>query len=315
MLEALAEQTVPINEFEVVVVSDGSTDGTDDHLAAGRAPLPVVHLSQANQGPAAARNNGIEAAGGDLVLFIDDDVVADRGCVAAHLRRHDEAEEPTVVIGPLLTPLDTDLEPWVAWEQDKLYAQYRAMARGDWGATARQFYTGNASLPRDLLQSAGGFDPSFRRAEDVELAYRLASRGVSFVFDLEARAFHHARRSYDSWLSIADAYGRNDVAMWDRGVEWLVPTLLEEYSNRNVLTRLYTAIGLRAPTLGRLGEQFAPSVAQRLTDARLDRPAHQVLSLVYGLAYARGLSEELDKLGERSAARVPHRMGRRRPDH
>ena len=58
-----------------------------------------------------------------------------------------------------------------------LAKQYEAMDRGVYGATARQFYTGNASVARRHVIAAGGFDTSFRRAEDVELAYRLADRG------------------------------------------------------------------------------------------------------------------------------------------
>ncbi len=59
-----------------------------------------------------------------------------------------------------------------------LAKQYTAMLRGDWEATARQFYTGNASLRREPLLAVGGFDTAFRRAEDVEMAYRLDDRGI-----------------------------------------------------------------------------------------------------------------------------------------
>src|SRR6185369_12818569 len=76
VLSALAEQTVSASEFEVVVVSDGSTDGTDDYLAKGDTPVPVRHARQDNAGPAAARNHGVRLARGRLILFVDDDVVA-----------------------------------------------------------------------------------------------------------------------------------------------------------------------------------------------------------------------------------------------
>src|SRR5687768_13143566 len=61
--------------FETVVVSDGSDDGTDEYLASGLVPLPVVACRQPNSGPASARNRGFETASGELILFLDDDVV------------------------------------------------------------------------------------------------------------------------------------------------------------------------------------------------------------------------------------------------
>ena len=298
-LDALAAQTVPADEIEVVVVSDGSTDETDDHLRAGRTPRPVVFVGQANRGAAAARNAGVDAASGELVVFIDDDVVAAPDCIAAHLAAHERSPGRRVVIGPLLTPTDAPLEPWVQWEQAMLYKQYDAMARGDWAPTARQFYTGNASLPRRMLVDIGGFDESFRRAEDVELAYRLNDEGVTFEFEFEARAFHHARRSYESWLSIASSYGRSDVVFWrDHGQRWLVPTIRREYEDRHRLTRAYTRLGLAVPALSRLGARLAPRSSLAAQRLHLDMLSRQILSAVYNHAYFDGLVTELGGLDE-----------------
>src|SRR6185436_8232798 len=74
-LEGLAAQTDLPVAVEVIVVSDGSTDGTDEWLRSGATPLPVVACYQPNSGPAAARNHGIATAEGRLVVFLDDDVV------------------------------------------------------------------------------------------------------------------------------------------------------------------------------------------------------------------------------------------------
>src|SRR5688572_32983298 len=87
-LSALARQADPGAPFEVIVVSDGSTDGTDEYLSSGRPPVPVVAASQANAGPATARNHGIAKASGPLILFVDDDTEPDRHLLAAHLARH-----------------------------------------------------------------------------------------------------------------------------------------------------------------------------------------------------------------------------------
>ncbi len=297
VLLGFGAQDTPASDIEIIVVSDGSTDGTDEQLLAGRAPVPVNVIQQANQGPAVARNAGVAAATGDLILFIDDDVVAEPECVAVHLRAHEQTDGETVVIGPLLTPETWELEPWVQWEQNMLYKQYDAMARGDWEPTARQFYTGNASLARDRFLESGGFDASFRRGEDVELAYRLNDTGMAFAFDPAARAFHHARRSYESWLSNASSYGRNDAMLWrDSGQAWLIPTIRAEYYERNPFTRIYTRLGLGVPVVGDLVSRLGPRVAKAVAGFVPGRIGQQSLSAVYNLAYYRGVVDELGGL-------------------
>lgn len=308
VLDGLSRQTLPADRWEIIVVSDGSTDGTDARIGDRVGDVRLELVSQANQGPAVARNNGVAAASGELILFLDDDVIPEPEWASVHLDTH-RANPDTVVIGPLLTPADVRLQPWVQWEQRMLEKQYAAMARGDWGPTARQFYTGNASLPRHRFVDAGGFDPSFLRGEDVELAYRLRDRGMAFTFEPAARAFHHAARSFESWLSIARAYGRNEVLLVrDRQQTWTVPTARAEFEQRNPLTRFYTRLGLRHPSIERTSSLAAPlsEAAERIG---LGSAGQALLSAVYNLAYYRGLSQELGGAAEFLAVEPASRPG------
>ena len=211
VIAAFERQAYPSDAYEVIVISDGSTDGTDAYLETLQSTMRLRWLTQANQGPAAARNAGVRTAVGEFIVFVDDDVVPEPQLLEEHARSHHEAGRDVVVLGPLLTPEGFEMAPWVRWEQEMLMKQYRAMLRGDWDATARQFYTGNASLRRSHILDAGGFDEGFRRAEDVELAYRLATNGLEFVFNIKAAGMHFADRSYRAWLDAAYSYGRNDV--------------------------------------------------------------------------------------------------------
>jgi glycosyltransferase involved in cell wall biosynthesis len=235
---ALEQQAYPSDAYEVIVISDGSTDGTNAYLEALRSTIRVRWFSQANRGPAAARNAGIEKASGEFIVFIDDDLVPEPQLLGEHARSHREASRDVVVLGPLLTPEGFQMLPWIRWEQEMLMKQYKAMLRGDWAATARQFYTGNASLRRSHILAAGGFDEGFRRAEDVELAYRLANKGLDFVFNMQAAGMHFAQRSFRAWLDAAYTYGRNDVIFArDRNQKWLLSAIRQEFRDRHFLIR------------------------------------------------------------------------------
>jgi glycosyltransferase involved in cell wall biosynthesis len=294
VLEGLGHQTASSSSFEVIVVSDGSVDGTDDYLRSHRPPVPVVVVSQTNQGPAAARNAGIAAARGELALFIDDDVVPGPTLIQVHLDSHRREGPDVVVMGPMLSPPDARLSPWVAWEQAGLYKQYAAMVAGEWEPTARQFFTGNASLRRSHLCRAGGFDPRFTRAEDVELAYRLAGQGLRFVFNPDAEAYHYAERSYGSWLDIAYSYGLNDVAFATEGNQtWLLPTVRREFEEQHRLVQALVRSCLSRRALATTAVMTLGAVGVLAGGRRSTTASRAALSGAYALRYYQGVDDAL----------------------
>jgi glycosyltransferase involved in cell wall biosynthesis len=295
VLAALEQQTCPLEQFEVVVVSDGSSDGTNDYLKYLQTPLNLRHLFQENQGVAAARNNAVAAAQGRMLVFIDDDVVPVPTLIEQHLASHREAgNENVIVLGPLLTPSDFDMAPWVRWEQKMLEKQYDNLVAGRWQATARQFYTGNTSLLRRHVLEAGGFDPTFRRAEDVELAYRLQDAGLRFVFNIHAVGHHYAQRSFESWLKIPYDYGRNDVIMTRRkGQAWLLPTVFTEYRGRNLLIRVLTQACLGYPRLQRSAFAFLKQVALLGDALHIEALPRFAYSGIFNVHYYQGVADEL----------------------
>jgi len=236
VLDGLAGQSVELDRFEVVVVDDGSSDHTAEWLRSKHFGFSLRLIEQANQGPAAARNAGVAAAQGELVLFLDDDVVPGPHLVSEHLKMH-AAEADIVVIGPMAS-LPSYSQPWVAWEQAKLEAQYQAMIRGDYAPTFRQFWTGNASLAKSQFEAAGGFDRSFPRGEDVELGQRLSARGVGFRFNPAASGVHHAERSLESWSAAHRSYGKLEVEIFRRfGEDSLTEFLADNYRRLHPMNR------------------------------------------------------------------------------
>jgi glycosyltransferase involved in cell wall biosynthesis len=286
VLEGLARQRWPAGAMEVIVVSDGADDGSAELVRSFRAPFPTRLLEQANRGPAAARNLGVENARGVFVLFLDDDVVPSPDLVAEHGRAHGAASN-RVVIGTMLEP-PGQLLPWVRWEARTLADQYQAMLAGSWAPTPWQFYTGNASVRLEHLLRSGGFDPSYRRAEDVELGFRLERLGLEFVFAPEATGTHLAERPYASWLASAYQYGRSDV-LFGKGEE----RSAGEFRHRHPLTRRLVLWGLRHPAAAR-GLARPAEIAIRLSDRLgIPRLSHQLCSAIFNLHYWLGVSDQL----------------------
>jgi glycosyltransferase involved in cell wall biosynthesis len=293
VLSALAVQTISA-PFEVVVVSDGSTDGTDEYLASDTPPIDVVVVSQTNAGPAVARNRGIEMANGELIVFIDDDLVPSPWMLAEHLAAHESFGDDIVVIGPMLDPVDHQFSPWTSWEQRMLRKQYDAMERGDYSATARQFYTGNASVRREHLLTAGCFDPRFRRMEDLELAYRLDDIGLRWEFVPAASGWHYAERSYEAWRRIGNDYGRNDVIFGrDHGHTHILETVASEFHHRNAGLRLALRFLLRLPTMADRVQRTVERIVCSRWASGSGWLTGALLSVAYNEAYYRGVADEL----------------------
>lgn len=292
LLDALAGQTYPVTDFEVVVVDDGSTDGTNQMLDQLEPPYALHRLWQANCGPALARNRGVAAARGELIIFLDDDVEPLPELVAEHVAAHGDASD-LVVIGPMSPPSEWPRPVWVRWEEEMLLAQYRAMLVGEYPCTARQFYTGNASLPRARFLDAGGFDGTFRRAEDVELAYRLRDRGARFLFSPRADVKHFASRSFAAWCRTPYQYGRYDVAMGrDKGHEAFA-CAIHEFHGRHPLNRLLARLCVGRQPMVSGAVAVLRAVALAAPRLGVPRAARFALSAIFNLLYWQAVSDEL----------------------
>jgi GT2 family glycosyltransferase len=174
-LDALGRQTYPVDRYQIVVVDDHSSDGTSAMIARRqerRCQGPaVIYLRQiaGRSGPSAANNLGLRAADSELVLFVNDDVIAGRELIAEHVRIH-RSRPGGIVLGRIrhaASPDELDRRP-------RGFQEY-----SDWPGSAF-FVTWNCSVKRQIVINAGGFDEEFVLPgwEDIELGYRLRRMGV-----------------------------------------------------------------------------------------------------------------------------------------
>jgi GT2 family glycosyltransferase len=290
LLLALERQTV--SEFEVVVVDDGSTDDTPELLSTFQPIYQLTVIRQPNSGPAAARNAGVERARAELILFLDDDVVPIPELIDLHLQAQ-HAEPNVVAIGPMAPPSDFRRPAWIRWEEEMLEVQYQAMLSGEYPCTPRQFYTANASLSRSRFLEVGGFDRTFKRAEDVEMAYRMRDRGATFTFLSTAVVYHYAERTFAAWSRTPYQYGRYDVIMHREKGHEALPCAAHEFHRRHVLTRWLARSCVGHGALVRLavvGLRGTAAAAERLAARGVARLA---LSGIFNLLYWQGVSDEL----------------------
>lgn len=204
-LLALSEQCAN-NDVSVILVNDGSTDGTKealDHLDYNW--LSIIH--QSNMGRSMARNNGIKHVFSKYVLFLDDDMVVTSNFVKEHLAAQQKQEG--IYIGEIYNIPPERIESFVKKQEEGTHSQeLKDLERVDVLVNlGRYFYqcnelqsqvswvcmvASNVSFPLELFKQVNGFDKHFKGwgVEDHELAFRFHQVGAMFYFLSNARAFH-----------------------------------------------------------------------------------------------------------------------------
>jgi GT2 family glycosyltransferase len=213
VLEACFEQTAGREAYEVVLVNDGSSDGTPAVIerARARATCKFSVINQANAGLARGRNAGIAASSGERIIFIDDDVLPTPAFVAEHLATHAEHPDDVVRGAVINTQSFDDLPP-------PIYSIRHY--------SGNFFWTSNVSVPLATIRAIGGFNENFSEYgwEDIDVGLRLRARGCKSILNKKAIAFHYKPRpkasNVDGMLRQARAQARTAVQLAKLHPNW-----------------------------------------------------------------------------------------------
>lgn len=219
-LETLLRQDLATSQYEVIVVDDGSTDETAEVVRERAAREPRVRLlrQETNRGRSAARNAGVQAAGGDIILFTDSDILVRPDFLARHLETHRQSRRPVLCRGPVVDIPDGRLPEHPAFVPP----------------SPAYLTTANASLPRGELLAAGLFDENFRAYgwEDFDLGFRLQRRGLPRVYRREAIAYHilpaSGEENFAEALRKEEERARTALYLYQKHPGWQTRVLIQD---------------------------------------------------------------------------------------
>ena len=227
-LKALENQQLTasnVSGYEVVVVDDGSTDGTVEWLEENKSDFPRVQVYEQNhQGPAAARNLGVEKAKGDTIIFIDSDLVVTETFLQSHTNALVEGQKKLgndkfFTYGAVINTSNFDNPTSEPYKITDFSAAF--------------FATGNVAIPKHWLEKAGLFDSGFQLYgwEDLELGVRLKNLGLKLIKCPEAVGYHwHPPFNVEQIPNLIDKEiqrGRMGVLFYQKHPTWNVRMMIQ----------------------------------------------------------------------------------------
>lgn len=246
LLQALKAQTLPPDQFEVIVVIDGSNDGTEAMVAQFASPFALQPLWQPNKGRAAACNAGAYAARGELLVFLDDDMVPAPSFLTGHLEAH-AGKERVGMMGAVPIDIADSSSPVIKYVGTKFNQHLQKLADPDYELHLRDFYSGNFSIPRAILLEVGPYDEGFTiyGNEDLELGWRLRQDGVHLAYSPNALAKQQYLKGFDGLARDTIAKGRTAVLLAHKHPETWQELKLSAYHQSSRKWRIVRSILLR----------------------------------------------------------------------
>lgn len=327
-LPGVLAQDFPPQDYEVIVVMDGSTDDTAELLRDLKPKCSLRVLESQHLGAGAARNLGIRAAVGELVLFLDDDLITTPGLVRQHYSAHAGAD-PSVVQGRMYIAPDSS-QTIIRNAIERIGVDYYARISPDMGLRFPEgmssvyvlSYLVNSSMPRDVLVRCGGFDEQFLAAEELDLGLRLWKMGLSFRYRPDAIVYEYYVKSSAAYLqSQARALGAGDLRASRKHYEYRpycgLSTWAESHAGKRWLLKALTRLPISLIPLMSLPLRMEKSFYRFETIRKLASRLLNWTSTVAHLEGALGVAgswKALEEEFERSCSSLLyHHVGPARP--
>ncbi len=200
-LEGYQLQTVDPGTIEILIVDDGSTDGTGAAVAefAQKSAIKILFTSQSNRGLGAGRNRGLRDATGSIIFFTDDDIVPAPTLLAEHLAWHAQfPAENLAMLGNVEWFPEVHATPFMDWlgRYGPLY-DFVSLTPGK-PASFEHFYTCNVSAKREFIMRNGKFSESMGASgyEDTEFSFQMMKKGMQIIYNPAALGYHNKSITY-----------------------------------------------------------------------------------------------------------------------
>jgi glycosyltransferase involved in cell wall biosynthesis len=294
-LRALEHQQLRSNSlvdgYEVVVVDDGSTDGTLQWLEYHASELPHVRsLAQNHKGPAAARNLGVEQAKGDTIIFIDSDLVVTEHFLQAHADALVQGQQQLgnnclFTYGSVINTCNFDNPTSEPYKITDFSAAY--------------FATGNVAIARQWLEKAGLFDTRFQLYgwEDLELGVRLKHLGLKLIKCPAAVGYHwhppFALEQIPKLIEKEIQRGRMGVLFYQKHPTWDVRMMIQ-------MTLLHRLLWGILSFGGRLNERTMSPLLQWLINQGKPQLALEIARIFLNWYNVRGVYEAYAQMQQKA---------------
>ena len=199
LINSLTAQTILPDE--IIVVVDGSTDNTLEVLSAFQHISPNLRIIvQGNAGRSAVRNRGASEAKGDLLVFLDDDMLPQPECLATHVTHHQAIQSSILTGSQIDSHNDTDFQRFKVILSQRWSSQLNKIKGRPLQNKSIFLSAANFSIPSSLFRELGGFDPRLTDAEDFDLAVRASEAGVPLYYNHDALAYHEDKITGTSYI-------------------------------------------------------------------------------------------------------------------
>jgi len=252
LVRALATERNSAITTEIIVVLDGSTDDSEQRLRTvtkSEVPNLIVHR-QENRGRAAARNAGIAASTGDVLLFLDDDVLPTGPIIRQHLEALRNAD---AVLGRIKHGGSSDEPRYMTDLSTEFHeSRHTRLQKSTASIDATEVFAGNLSVKRSWLELVGEFDEEFSGygCEDWDLGERLLAAGATFAYSPEAEVVHYAGVTNQRWLRNAREEALTQLRLTRKHQQLIGQTELGGLYEAGLADRLITYAVIALPPLG-----------------------------------------------------------------